>query len=173
MKKFKILVDKINGYVEYISVFIIALMVVVVFLQVIFRFIIKSSLAWSEEMARYLLIWITFLGASIGIKRKSHIGVEVVVNLFPEKMQQWIRIITNAITMVFFIALMTWGRRLLIIVSKQRSPAMEISMAIPYAAILVSSALIILYISYNILLDISSLTKEQNKELLRQKGDSL
>lgn len=154
MERFKIAVDKINEYVEYITTFFIAVMVIVVFLQVVFRFIIQSSLAWSEEMARYLLIWITFLGASIGIKKKSHIGVEVVVNLFSEKIQAFIRIITNVITMTFLVAVIIWSQRLLTIVSQQRSPAMEISMAIPYAAIVVSSVLMALYILYNILSDI-------------------
>ncbi|MFA5527608.1 MAG: TRAP transporter small permease [Peptostreptococcales bacterium] len=154
MKKFKNAIDKINQCVEYVTIVLIAVMVIVVFLQVIFRFIIERSLAWSEEMARYLLIWVTFLGASIGMKRKSHIGVEVVVNLFSERIQVFIRIITNMIMMVFLVAVIIWSQRLLAIVSQQRSPAMEISMAIPYTAIVVSSALMALYILYNILLDI-------------------
>lgn len=164
MRKFKVIVDRINECVEYITISLILVMVIVVFLQVVYRFIILSSLAWSEEMARYLLIWITFLGASIGVKRKSHIGVEVVVNLLPEKVQTVVSIIANALTMALFIAVITWGKKLLMIVGIQKSPAMQISMAIPYAAIIVSAVLIIIYVLYNILLDISKIGR--GKELL-------
>ncbi len=79
------MLDRVNSLAEYAVCALLAVMVVVVFLQVIFRFVIRSSLPWSEELARYLMVWIVFLGASIGVKRKSHIGVEAVVALLPDR----------------------------------------------------------------------------------------
>ena len=81
MSFFRKTLDRVNALAEYAVCALLAVMVVVVFLQVIFRFIIRSSLPWSEELSRYVMVWIVFLGASIGIKRKSHIGVEVVVDV--------------------------------------------------------------------------------------------
>jgi len=49
---------------------------VVAVLQNISRFVLRDSLSWSEELARYLMVWATFIGASIGVKRGSHVGVE-------------------------------------------------------------------------------------------------
>ena len=83
----------------------------------------------------------------------------------PDKIQTCVRIIANTLAMAFFMAVITWGQKLLIIVSKQRSPAMEISMAIPYGGILVSSVLMIIYLLYNILLDLSEMGKVRKKEI--------
>lgn len=59
-------------FVEYIIAILAAILSVVVLLQVVFRYALNNPLHWTEEMARFLLIWIVLLGAAIGIKRKSH-----------------------------------------------------------------------------------------------------
>lgn len=133
--------DRVNSLAEYAVCALLAVMVVVVFLQVVFRFVIRSSLPWSEELARYLMVWIVFLGASIGVKRKSHIGVEAVVAMLPDSMRRWTSILVNALCCVFFVFMVHYGRMILRVVSSQLSPAMEISMAIPYSAVFVGGAL--------------------------------
>ncbi len=60
----------------------LAVMTVVVFAQVIFR-MIGASLPWSEEFARYTMVFLTYIGASVGVKYKSHISVEAVVGILP------------------------------------------------------------------------------------------
>lgn len=139
------LLNKINSLVEWIVSVMLVIMVIVVFLQVIFRFIIQSSLSWSEEMARYLLVWISFLGASIGVKKKAHIGVEAVTMFLPDKIKKIVALIANLSAMVFFIVIIVWGYKILSIVSNQVSPAMEIPMSIPYSALSTSGVLMLLY----------------------------
>jgi len=51
-------------------------MTAIIFLQVIFRYFLLQSLSWSEEVARYLFVWLTFLGASVVARSRSHIMVE-------------------------------------------------------------------------------------------------
>lgn len=138
---FKKILDRVNALVEYAVCALLVVMVVVVFLQVIFRFIIRSSLPWSEELARYVMVWIVFLGASIGVKRKSHIGVEAVVAMLPDSMRRWTSIFVNAMCCVFFVLMVHYGRMILRVVGSQLSPAMEISMAIPYSAVFAGGAL--------------------------------
>jgi len=149
MELFGKILDRVNRFVEYFVSFLLVLMVVVVFLQVIFRFVIKSSLPWSEEMARYILVWISFLGASIGVKRQAHIGVEAVTNLLPFKTKNVVAAAANAFASIFFIIMIIWGYKLVGIVSRQVSPAMEISMGIPYSAIFFSGILMFAYSIYN------------------------
>jgi len=151
------MLDRINKIVEYISFSMLVVMVIVVFLQVIFRFIIKQAIPWSEELARYLLVWISLLGTSIGVKKKAHIGVEAVVKMLPGKFQKAVSLLANALSMVFFVIIVIWGYKILGVVSVQRSPAMEISMAIPYSALFFSGILMLVYSLYNFLSTIKSL----------------
>ncbi|MCF4113171.1 MULTISPECIES: TRAP transporter small permease [Dethiosulfovibrio] len=139
------ILDKLNSAVEVLISFLLTFMVVVVFLQVVFRFIIHSSLPWSEEAARYLLIWISFLGATVGVKRGAHVGVEAVVNLFGGRKRRAISVVAYVLEAAFFVFLVLYGYRILSIVFCQSSPAMEISMAVPYSSLPVSSAIMLLY----------------------------
>lgn len=143
--------DRVNSLAEYAVCALLAVMVVVVFLQVIFRFVIRSSLPWSEELARYLMVWIVFLGASIGVKRKSHIGVEAVVALLPDRLRLWTAVLVNASCCVFFAFMIHYGRMILRVVGFQLSPAMEISMAVPYSAVFAGGALMFVHCFFQML----------------------
>lgn len=145
------MLDRVNALAEYAVCALLAVMVVVVFLQVIFRFVIRSSLPWSEEMARYLMVWIVFLGASIGVKRKSHIGVEALVSLLPDTLRRWTSILVHAFSCVFFAFMIHYGRAILRVVGFQLSPAMEISMAIPYSAVFAGGALMFVHCFFQML----------------------
>lgn len=155
------LLNKINLFIEYLVCFLLTVMVITVFLQVIFRFIIHSSLPWSEELARYILVWISFLGASIGVKKKAHIGVAVITNLLTGTARKLVSFLVPLFSTVFFIFLAIYGYRILDIVFYQLSPAMEISMAVPYSAVFASSMLMTLYAAHDLM-----------KILLGDRGDS-
>ena len=58
---------------------------VVVFLQFFTRYVLNDSLAWTEEIARYLLIAVTFTGAVIGVRKREHIAVEVLLRWLPKR----------------------------------------------------------------------------------------
>lgn len=75
----------ILDHIEEIILFIMmAVLATVVFIQVIFR-VTGGSLTWSEEMPRYLAVWVTFIGTSLGIKRGAHVGVEALKTVLPKK----------------------------------------------------------------------------------------
>ena len=59
-------------------------MVIVVFVATCVRYLTVMSLPWAEEVARYSMVWIAYVGASLGIKRNSHLGVEAVLLLLPK-----------------------------------------------------------------------------------------
>ena len=148
MHSFKKLLNRINSLVELIVSAMLLVIVGVIFLQVIFRFVLHSSLPWSEELSRYLLVWVSFLGASIGVKRKSHIGVEFLVSLFPKGWKKRAEFFVSAASCVFFATLVIYGRLILRTVGMQLSPAMEISMALPYSSILAGGALMLIYSAF-------------------------
>ncbi len=113
--------DKINNVVEKIVALLLAVMSIVVFLQVIFRYVYHGSLPWSEELARYILVWLTFLAASIGVKRNAHIGVEVVVKFLPPLLKKTTSIITQILSLIFFMVLIIYGTKVVSITMMQLS----------------------------------------------------
>ena len=130
---------------EYALFLLVAGMVAIVFAQVIFRFVLRASLPWSEEAARYIMAWISMLGAGIGIRRKGHIGVEAVVMLLPAAFKKAVAALAASIASGFFLGVVVYGVNICRVVSAQESPAMEISMAIPYASLVVGGFLMLLY----------------------------
>jgi TRAP-type C4-dicarboxylate transport system permease small subunit len=149
MEWFGKVLDKLNRAVELTSAGMLAVMVIVIFLQVIFRSVIKSAIPWSEELARYLMVWITFLGASIAVKRQGHIGVAALIRILSPSNKRRACLLANALSMVFFAAMIVLGYSILGIVQPQLSPAIELSMAVPYSAILAGGTLMLLYSLYD------------------------
>lgn len=145
MNAFRKLLNLVQLLTEYVLFLMVAAMVIIVFAQVIFRFVLHASLPWSEEASRYIMVWISMLGAGIGIRRKGHIGVEAVVMLLPARLKRATAVLTTLIASGFFVGMVFYGIRICGVVAAQESPAMEISMAIPYGALVAGGALMLLY----------------------------
>ncbi|TYP55450.1 TRAP transporter small permease [Thermosediminibacter litoriperuensis] len=126
-----------NNIEEYLVVILLFVMTVVVFWQVICRFVLKASLPWSEEISRYILVWASFLGASIGVKRGAHIGVEAFTMILPAKLKKFVQHFAIILSVLF--CLIVFKESLSIIqkqiINNQVSPAMRIPMWWAYAAI--------------------------------------
>ena len=127
----------LNNFEEFLVVPLVGVMAAVIILQVFFRYVLRESLSWSEELARYLMVWVTFVGASIGVKRGSHVGVEMLVTALPKKVQTVVRYLGIVISIVF--CFVVFGASLGIlqrqIANHQVSPAMRIPMWWAYAAV--------------------------------------
>lgn len=124
---------------ENILIILMALMSIAVIIQVFSRTILNISPAWTEEVARYMLVWITFVGASLGAKRGAHMGVEAFTMILPKKVQKTVQAITlllcagfTAITCIYSISILQ-----LQIATGQVSAAIQIPMWIPYSGVTV------------------------------------
>lgn len=106
MKVVKKIADNFEGYCCAVM---LAVMSVVVFLQVIFRFVIKASLPWSEELSRYLLVYITYFGCAYGIKTGAHLGVEAFVLILPKTVQKAINVLVQIGGLVVCVLILKFG----------------------------------------------------------------
>jgi C4-dicarboxylate transporter DctQ subunit len=118
-------------------------MIIVVFLQVFFRFVIKGSLPWSEELARYIMVWAVFFGASMGAKTGAHIGVEAFVNLFSKKLKRVMIVVSCIFTQIFCLLVCVLSLQVVFRIYEmgQVSPAMEIPMYWAYLSVPVGAIL--------------------------------
>lgn len=128
---------------KLICVVCLALMSILIVLQVFFRYVLNNSLSWSEELARYLFIWMIYIGISYGVKMDKHICVDAVYSFMPKGVKKWYAIVAYILFLVFAIAVVYFGILVvgMQISSGQVSPAMGIPMQYIYAAPVVGMVL--------------------------------
>jgi TRAP-type C4-dicarboxylate transport system permease small subunit len=110
-------------------------MISVTFAQVLCRYVLRSPLPWSEELARYCFVWIVFLGATLGLERGVHIGVDILTILLPPWAQQWLTRVTQILILIFTLVIIAASIPVLDANRLQFSPALDIQMAKVYLAI--------------------------------------
>ena len=101
----------------------------VVFLQFFTRYVLNDSLAWTEEIARYLLMTVCFVGSGMAMRRMTHIHVEFLFVYMPRALAKAISVVVDVVRIVFF-AYATWlGWRITEIMEYQRMVVIDVSMA--------------------------------------------
>ncbi|HUL00679.1 MAG TPA: TRAP transporter small permease [Nitrospirota bacterium] len=93
------------GFVKGINFFIgflLAVIVLIVFCNVLSRYVINASLAWSEEISRMMFIWLAFLGAITAYVNNEHLRLDIFIKIFPNKTSQFLTLVAD---IVVFLAL--------------------------------------------------------------------
>lgn len=139
--------DRINrlvGQAEDIAVGSIMLVATYVLFQgVVLRYGFNYAFPWTEEVVRYSIVWLVFLGGSIAARRGAHIAMDIAVVYLPPRAKLFFMGVATTLTFVFTLIMTYYGCLLAwsIWSFDQRSSAAEIPMAIPFAAIPVGCAL--------------------------------
>jgi len=116
--------------------------VVVGIAQVLFRYVFSSPLSWSEELVRYVFVWSVFLTAAIAFNPNIHIIVDFMTCWYPPRLQRAVAFVSWGCVMLCVAILFVLGMQLIRSPSVrfQKSAAMEIPMTVPYAAVPVGCA---------------------------------
>ncbi len=137
--------DFLNRVCELALVILLGAMAIVVFLQVLFRYVLHLPLFWTEEFARYCLVWASLLGAAVALKRGEHIAVTFLLDTFPKRAARVLTMIAQ-VSVILILTVMVWGGiKLVLVTSAQISPALRISMAIPYLALPVGAVIMLFH----------------------------
>jgi len=145
------LVEVVNRAADVLAQILLGVMVVVVFIQVIFRFFIQQPLSWSEEVARYVFVWIIWMGAAVVVKQAGHPGMDLLTKSFSPR---WQRVTEVAMALLYAATLCTMvvtGFALVYANMSQPSPAMELPMGIPYAAVPLAAVIMLLNVACYVL----------------------
>jgi len=135
---------------EYLVAFIMFSLVVIVFTQVIVRYVIRVPLPWTEEMARYLFVWLVFISASVCVQRRAHLGIDILVINFPPKVQQHLYTLSLVLSLGFSFVVVKKGYELLTRSGAQISPMLHLPMSYVYIIIPVSYMIICLVLLWQI-----------------------
>lgn len=138
----------INKYVGYVLITLISVMTIDVLWGVFTRYVLGSQASWSEELARFLLIWIGILGAAYAAGQKMHLSIDLLQPKLEGKNRLRVFIVTNVLVILFALTVMVIGGGRLIYITNvlgQISPALRIPMYLVYAVLPLSGVLIIYY----------------------------
>jgi len=137
-------IDGLNKIVGIVVGLMLGAMSIIIMMQVLCRFVIDYPLTWSEEAARYLMVYTVFLGASLALRNHKMIAIEIIIESVKPKVRKILRILVALITAVFCFILLFKGVDMLEIVGRQTSAGLGISMDIPYMAIPIGAALMLI-----------------------------
>jgi TRAP-type C4-dicarboxylate transport system permease small subunit len=133
--------SRLNWIVERLVALLMVLLVADVWLGVVARYLLRLQIPWTEELARYLMIWAALLAVSCGIARREHIGFRLLLERFPVGLQKLLLLSFDILAFAFFAFLLVYGIGMTGTGARQFAMIFGMSMALPYASVPVASAL--------------------------------
>src|SRR5919197_317228 len=129
---------KLSDYApeDYVALAFFWVLALVVFLQFFTRYVLRDSYAWTEELARYLLICVTFLGAAMAVRKNSHVQVVFFYRWFPRPVARTLSTIVDLIGIGFFGTCVWISWKLLQVMQTQQMASVDVSMGWMYAVVL-------------------------------------
>ena len=124
--------DVLSRILEVIMVTILTIMVGLVFGNVVARYVFNSAITWAEEVARFLFVWLTFVGASFGLMKGLHLGMDMVVARFSPRTRSLIEVVNGFIILAFLGVWVVGGVHLIQANLDYMSPATGFSMGLVY-----------------------------------------
>ncbi|MEN6327901.1 MAG: TRAP transporter small permease [Syntrophomonas sp.] len=139
-------IDHLERFVDYFIGSLMLLVTLILCVNVLTRYCFGFSLTWAEELTTYSIIWLTFLGSGLCVKRELHVSVDAILLLLPHRGRKFMTILAYAVGLIFSLLLMILGLDLTSQVtnSGQLSPAMMLPMQCVCAAVPVGAAFMIL-----------------------------
>ncbi|WP_295586027.1 TRAP transporter small permease [uncultured Oscillibacter sp.] len=145
---------------EILCAVLLAVMTIVIFLQIVLR-LLGLPLSWTEEIGRYMFIWLIYIGCASAIRKRKHISVELLDLFLKERGKFVLNIISNVVFLIFAVILTYYSFFVVQRVTTQLSPAIRMPMSIPYSSVLVGSALMVI----RLIQDTIARFKERKKEI--------
>ncbi|HEY8418497.1 MAG TPA: TRAP transporter small permease [Limnochordales bacterium] len=131
--------DGLDRLARGVAAVLVAGMSVILIAQVFFRYVLQNSLPWSEEIARYLFVWASMLGAGIALRLRFHPGLTLLVDRLPGRWRALVGVLANGLVLVLLLVVAREGFLIARMNAWQRSPAVGIPMTYPYAAVWVGA----------------------------------
>lgn len=133
---------------RWLLILILATMSVIIFANVGLRYLTNQSIEWAEEVARHMMIWLTFLGCGPVLRYGGHIAVENLQDALPPWAARAVRVLIALLLLAFF-AFFTWfGIDYMDRTQYQITPATQISVAFIYASLPVGAAMSIVHLLF-------------------------
>lgn len=101
--------SKLDKVLSVFTILLLGVMAVIVNLGVFYRYVLLAGLPWSEEVPKFCMIWMGFIGTSMALRRDQHIGFYAVIEKLPKKGHLFVKLFGNLLILGFLIILIRWG----------------------------------------------------------------
>lgn len=152
---------------EIVLLLITVAVVSILCAQVVFRYFIGNSLDWIEEVSRILLIWLTYIGAAVALKRKGHIAVDAFLGLFPEAFRHVVDIVTSILVIAFSAFLCFQGVTFALLSERTIFPALQVPVSWQYLGLPVGCFLMVIYGSAHLVASVRQIRNGKAERLIR------
>lgn len=126
---------------------LMASMALLVIANVLARYVFNHSFVWAEELSRYMMIWVGFLGAGLVLRVGAHIAVDVFQDLLPRRAAQAVRVLVLAVLAVSLVSMLWLGVEYVRFAWGQETPVLNWNFGLVYLAIPIGAALMLLYLA--------------------------
>lgn len=133
---------RINRWIELLCAGLLAILVIDIWIGVFGRYVFELPVTWAEELARYLMIWAALLAVSCGVARREHVAVTALLHRFPIRIRRWFDVAIDLMAFAFFAFLFYFGIGMAQQGASQYATIFDMTMAIPFASVAVSSVLV-------------------------------
>ena len=158
------LINKYNKFMSYLGLICLGGFIISVLIQVISRTFLPKTPSWTEELARYLFIYMVAFGASVAVHKKEFVAVDLIIDFLPKIIRKLIELVINIVLLLFVIfVLLKSVLSFAILEYRMVSTAMQVPMQYVYFSMIILFGLLILSFVMEILYQV--------KEILSSKGE--
>ncbi len=143
-----LLIKGLDYFLSRLSVVLMSVLVLTVLLQVFMRYVIGSPVTFTEELSRFLLIWLGLLAAAFVYRQRMHLALDLLILKLKGRQKVVLNVVIHSLIGLFCLAVLVYGGIQLVILTyelEQYSPAMGISMAVIYLVLPISGITMTIY----------------------------
>lgn len=140
------LVDNIiNNFIKIVMGCSALTLSIVTFMQVITRFILKSPIAWGQDIIRLSFIYLVFWGGAFCVREKEHLNIDILLTSISVKARKVLELIINIVLVLFFVFIIYFGFRFAQSGSTQQAPYLPIPMSVYYMSLPTAGTFMLYY----------------------------
>jgi len=140
--------NRVDNFLEWTMALFLGAMVLDVFWGVITRYLLESQSSWTDELARFLLVWLSILGAAYASGKKLHIAIDLLPKRLNHKQKEYFDIAIHLIVLLFAVSVFLVGGIRYVYIAfalGQTSPALQLPIGFVYLVLPISGAFILYY----------------------------
>ena len=126
---------------DWIGCALAAAILIVMSIQVFLRYVLNESLIWSDELSRYLLVAMAFIGTATGMRKNNHIRIDVIDHVLPEAGKRALWLLLDLIVFAYLVYVVFLSLEMLVIFHRRPSTAMGVPMSVPYSVVTIGFGL--------------------------------
>jgi len=157
--------DKMEKLVNFILIVSLGLMVILIFSQVIARFVFNRPLSWTEELSRHLMIWMAFIATAIAYRHGAHLSIDLLAQRLAGKKRVLLELFFLIIIIFFLSYMIKYGIELTQKTFRQTSSALQYPMSYVYLSIPSSGILMIVFTIEKFIDTVKNGIEEHNRRL--------